>query len=237
MNAHAGTIVDMPSNADGPMYLSINRAVLDQVPSGTRRLLDLGCGAGGFGAAVKQIGAIEVVGVTHSKAEAQQASQHIDRTIVADLNHFEPGTLGRFDCVVCSHVLEHLCAPQLLLRRLHACLESDATVLIALPNVLYWRQRLEFMRGRFVYTEGGLMDHTHLRFFDWAGSAKLVHDGGFAVIKRMAEGGLPLSRWLGAHTGSRLDAWASRRVPGLFGVQFILRCRLARTPHPGATAA
>jgi hypothetical protein len=42
--------------------------------------------------------------------------------------------------------------------RLRAALVDGGTLIIALPNVLHWRQRLTFLRGTFRYTPGGIMD-------------------------------------------------------------------------------
>jgi SAM-dependent methyltransferase len=204
------------------IYQSINQAVFERIPSGTRTLLDVGCGGGVFGAAVKSARACTVVGVTYSEAEAVQARQRLDRVEVADLNDFEPACLGTFDCIVCSHVLEHLQDPQQVLSRLLACLAPGGMLLVALPNVLFWKQRLEFVRGRFRYTEGGLMDRTHVRFFDWYSADQLVRDAGFVVIERVADGVFPLSRLFGSALSGRINRAALRQFPGLFGVQFVL---------------
>jgi SAM-dependent methyltransferase len=206
------------------IYQSINQAVFERIPPGARSLLDVGCGGGLFGAAVKTARAFTVVGVTYSEAEAVQARQRLDRVEVADLNDFEPAGLGSFDCIVCSHVLEHLHDPQQVLSRIRACLAPGGVLVVALPNVLFWKQRLEFVRGRFRYTEGGLMDRTHCRFFDWGSADQLVRDAGFEVIERVADGVFPLSRLLGPILAARINRAALRRFPGLFGVQFVLRC-------------
>jgi len=210
------------------VYRSINRAVFDRIPEGVHNLLDLGCGDGTLGRALKQQRQCCVVGVTHSEAEAAHARQVLDHVEVADLDRFDPGLLGQFDCIVCSHLLEHLQAPQRLLTLLRPCLTRGGTLLIALPNALFWRQRIEFIRGRFRYTDGGLMDRTHLRFFDWDTGQDLAQAGGFKVRERVAEGGLPLSRLLGRAPARALDRWAISTFPGLFGFQFVLCCEAVR---------
>lgn len=204
------------------IYQSVNQAVLQRIPSCARSLLDIGCGGGVFGAAVKAVMPCSVVGVTYSDAEAVLARQHLDRVEVADLNHFDPAGLGRFDCIVCSHVLEHLLDPQQLLSRLRDCLAPGGTLLVALPNVLFWKQRIQFLRGRFRYTDGGLMDRTHIRFFDWDSAESLVRESGFEVRERAADGIFPLSRIVGQPLSKWIDQRALSQFPGVFGVQFVL---------------
>lgn len=218
------------------IYQSINAAVLGCVPHGTGTLLDVGCGGGAFGAAVKaRLASCAVTGVTYSEAEARLASQSLDHVAVADLNQFDPTPLGQFDCIVCSHVLEHLLQPQQVLSRLRACLNPGGHLVVALPNALFWKQRLQFLRGHFRYTDGGLMDRTHLRFFDWDTAEQLVREAGFVAVSRHADGGLPLSRLLGPVLGPAIDRWALARFPGLFGFQFVLSCEAVAVHAPAVT--
>jgi SAM-dependent methyltransferase len=209
------------------IYQSINRPVFDRIPAGTSTLLDVGCGGGVFGAAVKAAMPCTVVGVTFSEAEALQARQRIDRVEVADLNGYEPAGLGEFDCIVCSHVLEHLHDPRQTLARLRTCLRQGGSLIVALPNVLFWKQRLQFLRGRFEYTEGGLMDRTHVRFFDWLSAQQLVVDAGFVVREGCADGGVPLSNRFGTTLSTAINRAGLARFPGVFGFQFVFRCEVA----------
>lgn len=212
------------------IYQTINQFVLQRIPAGTQTLLDVGCGGGAFGAAVKAAMPCRVTGVTHSIEEAEEARRRLDRVEVADVNTFEPAELGRFDCIVCSHVLEHLLQPDQVLVRLRQCLNPGGTLLVALPNVLFWKQRLQFMRGRFRYTQGGLMDSTHFRFFDWQSAEALLRDCGLSIVERKADGSFPWSAHLGPVLSRAVDRWALETFPGLFGFQFLLRCQaIART--------
>jgi 2-polyprenyl-3-methyl-5-hydroxy-6-metoxy-1,4-benzoquinol methylase len=206
------------------IYQAVNQSVFERVPITAQSVLDVGCGSGAMGQAIKIATGCTVVGITFSEEEAARARGRLDRVEVADLNNYEPAPLGQFDCIVCSHVLEHLLAPHQLLIRLRRCLAPGGMLLVALPNVLFWKQRVSFMRGRFRYTDGGLMDSTHYRFFDWASAEQLVIDAGYVVRERIADGGFPLSRWLGRAVAAHLDRSALHVFPGLFGFQFVMRC-------------
>jgi SAM-dependent methyltransferase len=211
------------------IYGAVNLAVAARVPETARRVLDLGCGNGALGAHLKRRPGREVVGVTFSEEEAQSAKTRLDEVLVCDLDEFDATALGEFDCIVCSHVLEHLTRPEELLRRLRGSLSAGGVLVVALPNVLYWRQRLDFLRGRFEYTDGGLMDRTHYRFYSWKTARALLKGCGYALVASEADGGFPLSRYVPVF-GRALDRAALQLGPGVFGVQFIVVSRSAPTP-------
>ena len=96
--------------------------------------------------------------------------------------------------------------------------------MIGLPNILVWKQRVQFARGRFRYTDGGLMDCTHYRFFDWHTARELVQEAGSILDHAAGDGGSPLSRFLGPF-GLPLARLALAAAPGLFSWQFVLRGR------------
>src|SRR5205823_9801714 len=100
------------------------------------------------GRELKEITDREVVGVTYSKEEAALAARNLDRVIVCDLNDFDSENLGEFDCIVCSHVLEHLYQPEQLLIHLRPRLSFGGRLIVALPNILFWKQRIQFLRGQ-----------------------------------------------------------------------------------------
>jgi SAM-dependent methyltransferase len=206
----------------------VNAAVLTKIPQDARSVLDIGCGDGGLGRALKDRAPCHVVGVTFAAAEAAQARTVIDAVMEADIETADFGGLGSFDAVVCSHVLEHLRDPGAVLRRLRGNLAGGGTLIVALPNPLLWRQRLAFLAGRFRYTDGGIMDDTHLRFFDWVSGQQLIEGAGYRIVEAIADGGVPGSRFvhrLSDWLADRIDRAACDAVPGLVGVQFVFTAR------------
>ena len=209
------------------IYEAVNQPVLLRVPKTAKRILDIGCGTGSLGRKIKHEINSEIVGVTYSKIEAESAYKCLDRVIIRDINSFNPQELGKFDCIICSHILEHLYQPQALLTHLHDNLSVDGIIIIALPNVLHWKQRLEFLRGRFRYTDGGLMDKTHFRFYDWETAHELLEESGYQVVEAEADGNFPLPgvrKLLGQKIVAYIDKKAVNKFPGLFGFQFVFSC-------------
>ncbi len=51
-----------------------------------------------------------------------------------------------------------------------------------MPNIAHWMVRLNLLRGRFDYTDGYLMDRTHLRWFTFRTAQELAAQTGYRVV-------------------------------------------------------
>lgn len=209
-----------------------NPPLLDLLSSKCGSLLDVGCGAGDNAALLKARQPDCLIhGITHTATEAALAGQHMDRCWVLDLEESLPAELAtrKFDALLLSHVLEHLRQPALVLARLAELLNPGGEVLIAVPNVLSWRQRLQFLRGRFEYQSSGVMDDTHLRFFTYFTAARylLADSPELELQSECVTGSVPLW-WLRRHVlraewSDAIDDWGCRLWPNLFGGQILLK--------------
>jgi ubiquinone/menaquinone biosynthesis C-methylase UbiE len=205
----------------GRVYSAVNENVLAAIPHSAMRLLDLGCGSGTMGAALKKRQPIEVTGVTKDPTEAELASKVLDHVWLTDASSLDSSVDSAFDVIVCSHFLEHLVHPETVLRQLLRFSKAETLLVIALPNVLHWRQRAAFLGGRFEYQDGGLMDETHLRFYDWRTAGILVQSSGWRLLGKRAFGHFPVL-WRLPWLGSKLDAWGTALAPGLIGFEFVM---------------
>lgn len=202
-------------------YSGLNTVVLNSIPPTAKRILDLGCGTGALGKWIKARQACNISGITYSESEAHKAREVLDTVLVRNLDSFSVDGLPEFDCIVCSHVLEHLLWPEELLKLLKSRLSPSGQLIVAVPNVLVWHSRIKLALGRFRYTDGGIMDRTHFRFFDWRSAQTLVSGAGYRITSAIADGGLPRSRYL--WRGKRFaDSLATRLAPGIFGWQFVI---------------
>ena len=189
-----------------------------------RRVLDVGCG-NGANMVLLAMGGRQVVGETLSYPEAAAVRRQGLACVVRDVGTeelaFRPAS---FDALVFSHVLEHLPFPDRVLRRYVELVRPGGEVYVALPNTLHLVQRWQFWRGRFEYTETGLMDRTHLRFFDFRTARRLVEGAGLEVVDHRGIGQCPMGPLREAAPAfcRRVDAWTSRQWPGLFAIHMIV---------------
>jgi SAM-dependent methyltransferase len=200
------------------------------------RIVDVGCGTGANMRRLRERGH-EVVGVTVSEAEAAIVRALGLECAVCDLERDEiPLPHGSADALLFSHVLEHVASPEGVLRRCLRLLRPGGGVYAAFPNALQLRQRLEFLRGRFEYAETGIMDRTHLRFFDFESARRLLESAGVEVSAHEAVGHFPLGpiRPLLGSFAASLDVAVTRGWPGLFGFHILVAGRWRPSGGPAA---
>lgn len=208
------------------IYDALNMDVLNAIPNNIYSLLDVGCGSGQMGLALKQNNSqLQITGLTYSEEEKIVANQYLDSVLICDLNSMLPKFDTSFDCIVFSHILEHTYDPSKVLFHFKQFLSPGGKIIIALPNILYYKQRIQFLKGYFVYSKnGGLMDITHFRFFDWNTTQQLIVDAHLKLNSIKATGNFPLGlfRKVLPQLASKIDIFFLRNYPGLYGFQFIV---------------
>jgi SAM-dependent methyltransferase len=186
-----------------------------------RRVLEMGCSTGYVSRLLKQSGC-HVVGIECDGVAAHAAASICDQVVLADLNGstWTEQLAERFDVVLMGDVLEHLLYPDEVLRRVRKLLLPGGVIVVSLPNVVHWSQRLKTLFGRFDYQSMGLLDRTHLRFFTLRSALALIENSGYRIVEfRPIIGGRFISRFRLLWQG------LANLRPGLFGYQFLFRAQ------------
>lgn len=163
----------------------------ESLVKGSNRVLDVGCGAGNFGAFLKQQGyASEVVGIEVNQQIADEALKNLDQVFCADLNYtkisnfFSPQKAILFDYIICADVLEHLIDPWQTLADLAGYLTPAGKIIASIPNVRHWSVWLPLvLNGSWEYKDAGIMDRTHLRFFTKKTMRQLFESANLDVVE------------------------------------------------------
>ena len=129
-----------------------------------RTVLDVGA-ADGYLAKLLTARGFEVTCIEGNPRLAAKAEAACSRVLVADLNREAPKLSSRYDVIIYGDVLEHLQNPLAVLTALNQHLSPGGQVLISVPNVAHLWVRMQLMRGRFEYSDRGILDRTHVRFF------------------------------------------------------------------------
>lgn len=206
-----------------------------------RRLLDAGA-ADGFLAALLTARGWTVTAVERDPVRAEQVRGKCHEVIVADLADAVLTLSGPFDAIVYGDVLEHLGDPLSALRSVNQSLAPGGLVVVSVPNVAHVWVRVSLLLGSFDYTDRGILDRTHLRFFTRRTLLTMLTQAGLAVDALHATPApLPLlvparrhGRWL--RPTHALSARVSRWWPGGLAYQFVAMCRLLSPAGPGAAS-
>ena len=161
------------------------------MPRGVR-VLDVGCGGGMVTQMANLDKGNEVVAI---EPDGERAALARARGINVHNSVLDDGlreTLGLFDVVMSSDVLEHIAVPSDFLASLKAMLKPDGLLLLSVPNVAHWSVRWMLLRGRFDYEPSGIMDATHLRWFTADSFRRLLDATGFAWVELRHSAGLLL---------------------------------------------
>lgn len=173
------------SLSNSASYYESDRAeMIAFLPPNPERLLDVGCGEGLFGAAVKKrFPACETWGVELVAKAAEKAASRNDRVVNVPLENSDIPA-GYFDVVTMNDVLEHIAWPASTLGAVKRVLKPDGTLVISLPNVQFLLNVLNLvLRNDWQYQDCGILDHTHMRFYTTKSASRLLEDAGFRVEK------------------------------------------------------
>jgi len=139
--------------------------LLERTPENVESVLDLGCGEGLLGAALKARQNCRVVGIELDRDAAAIAATRIDEVHSEDARAVIPALAETFDWIVAGDVIEHVSDPWALLRDLRRVASPDSRILASIPNVGAWPIVEDLLLGRFDYTYAGNLCAGHLRFF------------------------------------------------------------------------
>ncbi|WP_185202554.1 bifunctional 2-polyprenyl-6-hydroxyphenol methylase/3-demethylubiquinol 3-O-methyltransferase UbiG [Glaciihabitans sp. INWT7] len=166
------------------------------IPDGSR-VLDVGCSTGNFGSALQELKGCTVVGVDINDADIEEARSRLTEAHVLDIRDEGVGdVLGRFDVVVFGDVIEHLPDPRSVLQAVHGLLTPGGAIVYSIPHMGHISVRMDLMDGRFGYTEIGLLDKTHLHFYDRQEVYSVFEDSGFVIADELPTVASYPEKWL-----------------------------------------
>jgi len=186
-----------------PVTFGIREEVLDRIPPGARRLLDVGCGGAETAAEAKRrFPGLRAEGIDVEGADPGTCRSRLDAfhsgDAVAVLGSLARRS-DRFDVVLLADVLEHCEDPFLVLEGVRSVCARDATLVVSIPNAAAAPIVGDLIAGRFDPVGAGPEDAGHLRWFTRRSLRELLEESGFPVLSIEAipvPGGTPLSGWL-----------------------------------------
>ena len=166
----------------------IRKNLIAEISCQQNKILEVGCANGLTGYELKRRGiASEVIGIEINHNAAQEAKTRLDYVVCGDIEKLSLEescfTNESFDYIICGDVLEHLKDPWGQLTKLRSLLKPNGHMIISLPNIRYWSALAPLVfRGDWHYTDAGILDRTHLRFFTKKTAIELCQQAGFTKV-------------------------------------------------------
>jgi O-antigen biosynthesis protein len=177
---------------DYPSFKEITEESLDENNSTKKMLrfigenkqvLDLGCATGYLAQLLNHKNCV-VTGIEINPEAAKNAKQYCKEVIVADLDFVSIPELlpnQEFDVAIFGDVLEHLRNPWKVLQETKSILKKDGFIVASIPNIAHGAIRLALLQGKFEYTDLGILDNTHLRFFTRKTVTDIFESSGYLI--------------------------------------------------------
>lgn len=141
--------------------------ILQQISPGSV-VLECGCATGYMTKYMKEKLGCTVYIIEYDVSGYEQAISFAEKGFCGDLmdkSCFETFADLQFDYILFADVLEHLYDPRDVLKRAVSLLKETGTVMVSLPNIAHNDILAKLWSGSFQYTEIGLLDETHIRFW------------------------------------------------------------------------
>lgn len=178
------------------------------------RVLDVGCGIGILGYYLNG----KRCDVTGWDLKLENISDYEKYYTSMSERNVEKEGLGdeKYDAVIFSDVLEHLYDGGKVLSQSRDLLNAGGKILVSLPNVVYFENRLKVLGGNWDYTKDGILDHTHIRFYTLITARKFLTDAGFKIREMEPEIPIIDSGWK-----RNLFSFLSKTFPSLFAIGWL----------------
>ena len=207
---------------------SVIAARLQMLPDQSK-VLDVGTASGTL-ARMCANKPLQLFGVEPNAEWAQVAAPLYGRIWVGPIDEIQEECLEGYDAVVLGDILEHLPSPEQVLQKLVEYQSPDCLFIISVPNIANLWVRLNLLFGRFEYTDRGILDRTHLRFFTRKSLVAMLENAGLSILSIQTTP-IPLeliSTFFATSPGRFLHALLAKctaLLPTLLGYQFIVEAR------------
>jgi SAM-dependent methyltransferase len=206
------------------LYFSNPRIdLIELIPKGRdNKVLEIGAGSCDTLIEIKNLNlATEVVGVELMNLEnSQQGNPLIDRLIIGNIENIELDLPENyFDVIICGDVLEHLIDPWATMSKLHKYLKTGGVIMISVPNIREYHILYKILILKdFRYSNNGILDRTHMRFFCRKNIISLLDKSLYRIVSVSSIFKLDKLR----NTKKIIDWWTFGLIKDLLTAQYVV---------------
>lgn len=150
-----------------------------------KKVLELGSGPGSMTRVLTEVGNNLVTAVEIDQEAIEKVRPFCQSVISADLNEAnwaDQLSSEKFDVVLAADVLEHVYEPSRVLKDMTALMNIQGCIILSLPHASHAGIGCCLLMNNFRYSERGLLDQTHIRFFSITNIHTLIESAGLKII-------------------------------------------------------
>lgn len=151
-----------------------------------KRVLEIGAGPGSITKLLTSASNCRVTALDIDPESVKRLALYCEHAYQVDLNKAAwPEILGnskKFEVLVAADVLEHVYEPLTVLKTMMGFLNEDGYIVISIPHVAHSAVHACLLDEDFEYSDFGLLDRTHIRFFGIKNIQKLFEDAGLKIV-------------------------------------------------------
>lgn len=151
-----------------------------------KRVMEIGAGPGSITRLLTSVSNCRVTALEIDSEAIKKLAPFCERVYQVDLNDkrwpevVESG--DRFEVIVAADVLEHVYEPLTVLKAMKGFLNENGYMVISVPHVGHSAVHACLLDEDFEYSDFGLLDRTHIRFFGIKNIQRLFEDAGMKIV-------------------------------------------------------
>lgn len=145
-------------------------------------VLDIGCSSGNFGEQLIIQKHCTVDGIEINRDDIKIAAKKLRRVYELNIESDEISIGKTYDVLFMGDVIEHLANPVYALKKLKKLLKPKGQLIFSMPNITHMSVRLMLLRGNIEYGKTGLLDETHLHFYNSIEIYRVLNAAGYRIV-------------------------------------------------------
>lgn len=147
------------------------------------KVIDIGCSAGTFGAElIKQKGCV-VDGIEIDDSDIEKARKKLRKVYKINVETDKLAVNEKYDVAFMGDVIEHLARPVDALKKIRQLFKPEGRLVFSMPNITHMSVRLMLLKGEIQYGKTGLLDETHMHFYNSEEIYRILNAAGYKIEK------------------------------------------------------
>jgi len=172
-------------------YDRINKTLLDSIPSGLSKVVEVGCMRGTLAKTyLDQNPGCKWIGIDRDVDHIEAARRICSQVICEDVESLSDEKLTDFsdaDTWVLGDLLDRLYDPWKLLSRIRKVMRPGAFLIVSVSNAQHWSFQARLSVGQVQYEDNTVFDKTILRLFSRTTLIEMLNNAGFKVVQGLSQ--------------------------------------------------